>query len=127
MHVVLRIHKPSLSWLLVQGKRIRVKDDLNNPGNILGGSSNFVDHFNRILPKMEGVSALLVRVLPNLEGPGSKKHHLYTELIKSMVLYGSSIWDDTSLRMALKFYCEHKVRRVFALLVLIALTRMTWC
>ena len=27
-----------------------------------------------------------------------------------MVLYGSSIWDDTPRRMALKFYCEYKVR-----------------
>ena len=76
---------------------------------------------------MEEVSALLVRVLPNLEETGNKGRHLYTELIRSMVLYGSSIWDDTSRRMALKFYCEYKVRRLFALLVLIALTRMTWC
>ena len=95
MHVVLRIHKPSLTWLFVQGKRIRVKEDLKNRGNILGGSFNFVTHFNRISPKMEGVSALLVRVLLNLAGPGNKERHLYTELIKSMVLYGSSIWDDT--------------------------------
>ena len=93
MHVVLRIDKHSLSWLFVQGERIRVKEDLKNPGNILGGSSNFVDHFNRISPKVEEVSALLVRVLPNLEGPGNKGRHLYTELIRSMVLYGSSIWD----------------------------------
>ena len=27
-----------------------------------------------------------------------------------MVLYGSSIWDDTLQRMALKFCCEYKVR-----------------
>ena len=96
MHVVLRIHKSSLNWLFVQGERIRVKEDLKNPGNILGGSSNFVDHFNRISPpEVEGVSAHLVSVLPNLEGPGNKESHLYTELIKSMVLYRSSIWDDT--------------------------------
>ena len=36
MHVVLRIDKPSLSWLFVQWERIRVKEDLKNPGNILG-------------------------------------------------------------------------------------------
>ena len=36
MHVVLRIDKPSLSWLFVQGERIGVKADLKkHPGWIL--------------------------------------------------------------------------------------------
>ena len=46
----------------------------------------------RLAPKVEGVAALLGRLLPNIGGPGSKVHYLYTQLIKSMTLYGSSIW-----------------------------------
>ena len=41
---------------------------------------------------MEGVAAVLGRLLPNIGGPGNKVRYLYTQFIKPMTLYGSSIW-----------------------------------
>ena len=69
---------------------------------------------------MEGVAALLGRLLTNIGGPGNKVHYLNTKLIKSMTLYGHRFGHDTSGMMALEFYGEYKARWLLALLVFIA-------
>ena len=48
-------------------------------------------HSFSLAPKVVGVPALLGRLFPNIGGPGNKVRYLYTQLIKSMTLYGSSI------------------------------------
>ena len=51
----------------------------------------FNAHSFRLAPKVDGVAALLGRLLPDIGGPGNKVRYMYPQLIKSMTLYGSSI------------------------------------
>lgn len=89
MHGLSKTRRPPLTWLSVQGERIRVKEDLEYLEITLDRPHNFDAHFNRLAPKVERVVALLERLPPNIGGPGSKVSHLYTEVIKSMILCGS--------------------------------------
>ena len=90
MHGLPMTRKLPITWLSVQGERIRVKEDLKCLGITLNGPLKFDAHFNCLTPKVEG-AALLGRLLSNIGGPSNKMRHLYTEMIKFMTLYGSPI------------------------------------
>ena len=85
MHGLPMTRKLPITWLSVQGERIRVKEDLKCLGITLNGPLKFDAHFNCLTPKVEG-AALLGRLLSNIGGPSNKMRHLYTEMIKFMTL-----------------------------------------
>ena len=75
----------------MQGERINVKEHLKFPGQTLDSLLNFETHFNRLAISVDGVTALLGRLLQNIGGPDEKVCFFYTGVIKSMTLCRSPI------------------------------------
>ena len=67
IHGLPHTRNPPLTWLSVQGERIRVQEKLKYLGITL-----FDRQFDRLIPKVEGVAASLGRLLPNVGAPNDK-------------------------------------------------------
>lgn len=65
-----------------------MKEELKYLGLTLDGRLNFETHFNRLATRVDGVAA---RLLPNIAGSDEKVCRLYTEVVRSVILYGSPI------------------------------------
>lgn len=91
IHCLPRSRHPPLTWLAVEGERIRVQDELKYLGITIDGRLTFDKLFEHLIPKVEGVAASLGRILPNVGGPSDKVRRLYNGVINSMNLYGSPI------------------------------------
>ena len=89
IHGLPKSRKPPITWLTIQNERIHVQEELKYLGITLDGRLTFDKHFDRLIPKVEGVAASLGRLLPNVGGPNDRVRRLYTGVINSMILYGS--------------------------------------
>lgn len=76
----------------IGGKRISVSRNINYLGVTLDSSLSFRDHFQRVLPKAEGVAAALGRLMSNLmRAPDEQRRRLYASIVHSIVMYDASI------------------------------------
>lgn len=71
-----------------------MQEELKYLGLTLDGRLTFDKHFDRLIPKLEGVAASLGRLLSNIGGPNDRVRRLYTGVINSMILYGSPCWSQ---------------------------------
>ena len=92
IHGLPKSKKPPRTWLTIQNERVQVKEELKYLGLTLDGRLTFDKHFDRLIPKVEGVAASLGRLLPNIGGPNDRVRRLYAGIINSMMLYGSPCW-----------------------------------
>lgn len=65
-----------------------VRENIPYLGTIMDGRLRFDAHFDRLIPKVEGVASLLRRLLPNVGGLVIKMRRLYMQIIKSCVYMG---------------------------------------
>ena len=78
----------------VGDERIPVKESMRYLGITLDSRLNFEAHLRNLSPKIEGVVAHLSRLLPNVGGPEIRTRRLYSSVIRSMILYGASVWSS---------------------------------
>ncbi|XP_053976457.1 uncharacterized protein LOC128875122 [Hylaeus volcanicus] len=52
----------------------------------------FEAHFDRLVPRVQGVATLLDCLMPNLGGPEERVRRLYVGVVRSMALYESPVW-----------------------------------
>ncbi|XP_047356423.1 uncharacterized protein LOC124951689 [Vespa velutina] len=89
-------------------------------------------HFEALIPKAEGILRSLMRLLPNLHGPGEKKRLLYGDVIHSVLLYGAPVWwrtvvEDTKIgravrslqrKVAIRVCCAYRTVSVHAAMMI---------
>ncbi|KAJ8711216.1 hypothetical protein PYW07_008458 [Mythimna separata] len=64
---------------------------------VLHSRWTFEEHFRRLAPKLDRTGAALKRLLPNLGGPDDPCRRLYVGIVRSMALYGASVWPAAKL------------------------------
>lgn len=84
--------EPPNTMIRVGDVDVSVGTHLKYLGLFLDGRWKFREHFNRLIPKVEGVVGLLHRILPNLGGPREGVRRLYAGVVRSMALYGAPVW-----------------------------------
>ncbi|CAK1598932.1 unnamed protein product [Parnassius mnemosyne] len=95
-----RNRPPPGSSAMVGGVSIGVESTLKYLGLVLDGRWNFVEHFRRLAPKLERTGAAFRRLLPKLGGPNASCRRLYAGIVRSMALYGASVWARGLARLA---------------------------
>lgn len=86
---------PAGSVLTVSGVSIGVGLTMKYLGLVLDSQWNFKEHFRLQAPKLIKTALALGRLLPNLGGPNVGCRRLYTNVVRSMALYGAPIWVDS--------------------------------
>ena len=92
IHGLPKSRKPPITWLTIQNEKVHVQEELKYLSITLDGRLTFDKHFDRLIPKVEGVAASLGRLLPNIGGPNDRVRRLYIRVINSMILYGFPCW-----------------------------------
>ncbi|XP_011688863.1 PREDICTED: uncharacterized protein LOC105450628 [Wasmannia auropunctata] len=85
-------HNPLRGDINVAGVGIPVKNSIKYLGLTIDQKWSFVDHFAEILPKAERAAMAVVRLMPNMRGPGERRRRLYAGVVHSMILYGAPVW-----------------------------------
>lgn len=89
---------PPEASIVVDGTRVQVGGCIKYLGLTLDGTWSFVQHFERLAPRLEAVANQCARLMPNLGGPGGKARRLYATAISSVALYGAPAWDVEAQR-----------------------------
>ncbi|XP_076303054.1 uncharacterized protein LOC143221505 [Lasioglossum baleicum] len=78
----------------IGGTAVQIRQNMKYLGLVLEGRWTFEDHFAELAPRLERTGTALCRLLPNIGGPEERVRRLYAGAIKSMALYGASIWAE---------------------------------
>jgi len=111
---------------------IPIKDSFKYLGMIVDGNWSFYPHAEYILKRAERTFVELIRLMPNLHGPAECKRKLYSNVIHSILLYGSPVWykeirntkklrekfQRTQRRLALRVICAYRTVSGIAALIL---------
>lgn len=71
-----------------------MKDTVNYLGVILDTDIRMTKHINYVIPKVEKKINYLLRLMPNIRGPGAGKRKLLNTVFESTLLYGAPVWKD---------------------------------
>lgn len=82
---------PPGAHIMIDGVRVEVCQYMKYLGLYLDSRWNFAEHFRRQSPKLMKTAAALGRLLPNLGGPSVSARRLYTNVVRSMALYGAPV------------------------------------
>lgn len=85
---------PPTSMVRVGEAEVQVGRNMKYLGLILDGRWSFIDHFDRLVPRIEKVAGAMHRLLPNLAGPQEGVRRLYAGVVRSIALYGAPVWSD---------------------------------
>ncbi|XP_061380962.1 uncharacterized protein LOC133319719 [Danaus plexippus] len=110
-----RAGPPTDASINICGVRVELSPWMKYLGLTLDGRWNFREHFRGLVPKLLGTANALGRLLPNLGGPSATCRHLYTGVVRSMVLYGAPVWAGALTRPNVA--ALHRVQRVMAMRV----------
>lgn len=80
------------TFLSVGSDRVIVRDTLKYLGVTFDSRLDFIAHFSSLAPRVERTAVYLSRLLPNIGGPSTKIRRLYTNVIRSMIMYGAPVW-----------------------------------
>ncbi|XP_043511760.1 uncharacterized protein LOC122529567 [Frieseomelitta varia] len=72
LHDLPRSRRSPQTWLCVKEECVRIKDTLKYLGITLDSRLNFGAYFKQLIPRVEGITMHLGRLLPNVSGPGSQ-------------------------------------------------------
>lgn len=61
-------------------------------GIYLDDRGTFGEHVMEIARKVETKLAVLTRIMPNVNGPGSAKREMLSSMVNNIILYGAPIW-----------------------------------
>ncbi|XP_053990545.1 uncharacterized protein LOC128882803 [Hylaeus volcanicus] len=97
------------TWIRVGDAAVRFEGRTKYLGLDLDSRWRWEGHFDRLVPRIQAVTTLLGRLLPNLGGPEEMVRRLYLGVVRSMALYGSPVWarDLVACRRG-----RHQLRRV---------------
>ncbi|XP_011688212.1 PREDICTED: uncharacterized protein LOC105450178 [Wasmannia auropunctata] len=74
------------------GIRVPVGNRLKYLGLVIDPGWTFDTHFRELLPRVEKMAMAIVRLMPNLRGPGERRRRLYAGVIHSAILYRAPVW-----------------------------------
>ncbi|XP_076660102.1 uncharacterized protein LOC143363389 [Halictus rubicundus] len=99
-------------------------------GLVIDGRWRFEEHFELLAPRLEKTAAALARLLPNVGGPDLKVRRLYTEVVRSIALYGAPVWHRSLEASTPSRKLLERVRRRLALRVIRGyrtISTEAWC
>lgn len=93
------------------GNRIVPKHELKYLGVVLNYKLTFTDHVKYITGKVEATQAALMKILPNIGGPGSKRREILYTVVQSQSLYAIPAWISALRIKKLREILERLQRR----------------
>ncbi|XP_026332403.1 uncharacterized protein LOC113239557 [Hyposmocoma kahamanoa] len=81
--------------LVAGGASIAVKSTMKYLGLVLDSQWRFEEHFRLLAPNLVGTASALSMLLPNVGEPSANYRRLYTEVVRSMAMYGAPIWANS--------------------------------
>nr|XP_032512483.1 uncharacterized protein LOC116766651 [Danaus plexippus plexippus] len=83
------------SKIVVDGTSIVIGPCIKYLGLVLDSRLRFLEHYQRLAPRLVAAARSLGRILTNIGGPPGGCRRLYINVVRSMALYGAPIWVDS--------------------------------
>jgi len=93
---------------------VSMRRSMRYSGTILDSKMTFLPHFKYVRDKVDSVTHVLSRLMPNLRSPNEKKRRLYASVIEFIVLYGVPIWGQTLLELRVTLKIVRNIQRPVA-------------
>nr|CAI5852382.1 unnamed protein product [Callosobruchus analis] len=83
----------------LNGAQIKPTNAINYLGVTIDAHGTYGPHFTRIIRKAEEKTRALIRIMPNIGGPSSKKREVLCGVVHSIILYGAPIWSNAAQKI----------------------------
>lgn len=87
-----RNRTPQKISINIRGLQITSSPTIKYLGFYLDSKWSFKEHIIGVSQKAERILVALSRLMPNIGGPRETRRRLFTTVIRSIILYGASIW-----------------------------------
>lgn len=77
--------------------QVRIKSWIKYLGLYIDRTWSFEEHFARLAPRLEVVTASFGCLFPGLRWPDERVRRLYAEVVRSVALYGAPVWTERAL------------------------------
>ncbi|XP_039301770.1 uncharacterized protein LOC120356929 [Solenopsis invicta] len=108
---------PPWRHISVDGTRVEVKSQMKYLGLILDSRWGFQPHFEWLATKLSSAITGFRRIMPNLGGPCERVRRLYMGVVRSIAMYGASIWCQALVASARNIQLLRREQRRMAIRV----------
>lgn len=108
--------RKTIEHLEIAGRRIALSTTVKYLGVVLDSTVTFGPHIRQAAFKAEAAVRSLMRLMPNIGGPGERKRRILGVVAQSIMLYGAPVWAKT-MGMASYRGALQRVQRMVALRV----------
>lgn len=110
----------------IGGEYIQTQNTMKYLGVILDSKLNFRQHFKFMAEKATKTMRVLMRIMPNLRGPGEAKRRLYVTIVHSAILYAAPVWSERFCRNNVNQKPILNIQKVLALRTISAYKTVSW-
>lgn len=110
----------------IDDEYIQARDSMKYLGVTLDYKLSFRPHFKSMEEKGNNMMRALMRVLPNLRGPGEAKRQLYVNIVHAAMLYAAPVWSRNFNMYKVNQGPILKIQKLLALRTICAYRSVSW-